>query len=362
METKLNLIPLLEYINPAFLDYQEWVNVGMALKSEGYTSSIWDDWSRRDTARYHQRECERKWESFRNDTNNPITGGTIVAMAKNNGWYGESQSNKDDHELTWDDIIGSKKDDLVLVDKNWVEGQEIIEPHSWNPVSELITYLSTIFEGTDYVGYVTESWEKDGKFLPKNKGSYTRTAADLITALNNCKGDIGAVLGDYQEACGAWIRFNPLDGKGVKNENVTDFRFALVESDNMEIEKQNEIIRTLELPVVCLVHSGKKSLHAIVRIDAANYEEYRKRVDYLYSVCRKNGLEIDTQNRNPSRLSRMPGITRNGHKQFLIDTNIGKSTFIEWQEWIEAVNDDLPDPESLSDVWDNLPKLGLRMM
>lgn len=48
---------------------------------------------------------------------------------------------------------------------------------------------------------------------------------------------------------------------------------------------------------------------------------------------------------------------RQGHKQFLVDTNIGKASFVEWQEWIEAVNDDLPEPESISEIWDNLPEL-----
>ncbi len=82
----------------------------------------------------------------------------------------------------------------------------------------------------------------------------------------------------------------------------------------------------------------------------------RKRVDYLYNVCKKNGLNIDNQNRNPSRLSRLPGIVRNGKKQFIIDTNIGKSDWDEWHEWIEDLNDDLPDPESLTDYWDHMPE------
>ena len=189
------------------------------------------------------------------------------------------------------------------------------------------------------------------------KGIYTQTAGELISKLSSCKGDIGAVIGDYNQEAGAWIRFNPLDGKGVNNSNVTDFRYALVESDNMDLEKQNAIIRELELPVACLVHSGKKSIHAIVRIDAADYYEYKKRVDYLYTICRKNGLDVDTQNKNPSRLSRLPGIMRNGHKQFIIDTNIGKSSWDEWKEWIESVNDDLPDPDGLDNVWNNLPEL-----
>ena len=165
------------------------------------------------------------------------------------------------------------------------------------------------------------------------------------------------MLGDYNPECGAWVRFNPLDGNGVKNANVTDFRYALVESDSLGLDKQNEIIRRLELPTAIMVYSGGKSIHAIVRIDAANYDEYRKRVDYLYSICEKNGLAIDKQNRNPSRLSRLPGVMRHGKKQFIIDVGIGKKDFAEWQEWIEAVNDNLPDPENMADAWDNLPEL-----
>ena len=40
---------LLKYIDPASLDYQEWVNVGMALKQEGLTAADWDQWSQADT-------------------------------------------------------------------------------------------------------------------------------------------------------------------------------------------------------------------------------------------------------------------------------------------------------------------------
>ncbi|MPW25970.1 AAA family ATPase [Alkalibaculum sp. M08DMB] len=345
-----NLLEILEYIEPSSLEYQEWVNVGMGLKEAGYTASDWDSWSRSDVSRYHTGECFRKWDSFQG-TSSPVTAGTIIQMAKNNGWSPE----KSGHELEWDDIIGAKED-LVIVDKNWVECKEVIEPEYWDAVNHLVKYLEIIFEASENVGYVTESWEKDGKYLP-NKGCWDRTAGELIQQLNQCKGDIGSVLGDYKPEVGAWIRFNPLDGKGVKNENVTEFKYALVESDTMDIDQQNAIIRELELPVACLVHSGKKSLHAIVKIDAANYDEYRKRVDYLYNVCQKNGLKVDNQNRNPSRLSRMPGVMRSGKKQFLVDTNMGKESWKEWQEWIEGINDDLPEPESMSSVWDNLPDL-----
>lgn len=349
----LTAIELLEYIDPSQLDYQEWCSVGMALKDSGGTAADWESWSKRDHKRYHPGECFRKWTSFQG-ASTPVTAGTLVALAKNQGWTPERGSGPG-HELEWDAIIGGK-DDLVVIDKAWIEGQEVHEPDAWDPVDQLIRYLSILFEASENVGYVTESWEKDGKYLP-TKGCWDRTAGELIQQLNNCQGDIGAVIGDCKPEVGAWIRFNPLDGSGVKNENVTDFRYALVESDDMAIDQQHAIIRELELPVACLVHSGKKSLHAIVRIEAGTYEEYRKRVDYLYAVLKKNGLKVDTQNRNPSRLSRMPGIMRNGQKQFLVATNIGKESWQEWQEWIEGVNDDLPEPESMAAAWDNLPDL-----
>lgn len=345
-----NLTEILEYIDPSTCSYQEWINVGMALKHEGYTVSDWDMWSMKDVNRYHSGECAKKWATFQGSSA-PVTGGTIIQMAKENGYHYENVS----AELDWDSEIGSK-DELVVVDRNWLERSEIHIPEQWNPTEQIITYLETLFEPDENVGYVTESWEHDGKFLP-SKGCYDRTAGQLIKELYQCKGDIGSVLGDYNSEVGAWIRFNPLDGKGVKNENVTEFRYALVESDTMDISAQKAIITELELPVAALVYSGKKSLHAIVKIDASTYEEYKKRVDYLYNVCNKNGLKLDIQNRNPSRLSRMPGVMRNDKKQYLLDTNIGKENWNEWREWIESVNDDLPDPESMADVWDNLPEL-----
>ena len=353
MEYTTDLIEILNYIDPSRLNYQEWCCVGMALKYEGYSVSEWDSWSRRDSKRYHDKECLKKWDTF---TGSGVTGGTIVQYAKDQGWTPPVKDGAG-HELDWDDVINAK-DEKVIVDRNWLEVKEVREPRGGDPSAELITYLETLFDSTENVAYVTKSWfnEEKQKHLP-TKGCCDRTAGKLIELLAKSNGDVGEVIGDYNPEIGAWIRFNPVDGNGVKNENVTDYRYALVESDSMSVDEQNAIIRELELPVACLVHSGGKSLHAIVKIEAADYREYRKRVDYLYNICKKNGLEIDTQNRNPSRLSRMPGVVRNGKKQFLVGTNIGKSSWDEWFEWIEGVNDDLPDPESLNEFWDNMPDL-----
>ena len=355
-----NLLELLSYIPPDSLSYTEWINVGMALKHEGYTASDWDSWSRND-ARYHSGECYTKWDSFQG-TRSPVTGGTIFHLAVENGFVPTTMHDDGRGALDWDASI-KYDNDYQLLDKSYIDGKEIHEPKHWNPVQEIVKYLDTLFESDDIVAYATESYAKTNeatgeveKYLPA-KGAYDRTAGELIDKLLRCDGKINEVLGDYNEQAGAWVRFNPMDGKGVKNENVAQFRYALVESDNMDLEKQNAIVRELELPIATLVYSGSKSIHAVVRIEATNKEEYKKRVDYLYKICKKNGLNVDEQNKNPSRLSRLPGFMRGDKKQFIIDTNIGKASWDEWYQHIEDLNDELPDPESLIDFWEDMPPL-----
>lgn len=350
---QFNHLELLEFIDPAQLSYQEWCNVGMALKHEGYSISDWENWSRNDS-RFKDGECARKWATFNEESGSVVTGGTIFELAKKNGWHPQSSS-KDSYELDWDDEIND-----VIIDNDSIDSLEIKEPENscWNPVNEIITYLSALFNSDEYVGYVVESMEKESdKYVPANRGSFDRTAGQLIQGLQQCNGDIGAVLGDYNKKAGAWIRFNPLNGQGVRNTDIEDFRYALVESDSLDPGKQLSLIKQLELPTTIIVSSGGKSVHAIVKIEANGSKEYRERVDYLYKICDKNGLKIDKQNRNPSRLSRLPGIVRGDKKQFIIEQNTGKESWNEWVEFIESINDNLPDPESLADYFYSPPAL-----
>ncbi len=347
-----NLDELLDYIDPAALDYQTWLSIGMALKSSGYDVSVWDAWSARDGARYHKGECEQKWRGF-HGSDHPVTAGTIAHLALENGYRRMTRSDYS-AALDWDSYIG---DDYVVTSAEQTLATPIREPEQFDPVAEITKYLETLFEPEDYVGYVTECWQNsDGKYLPSSAGSYTRTAGQLLSELKKY-GNFEDVFGTPNPECGAWIRFNPLDGKGAKNENVTEYRYALVESDKIPIEQQHGILRDLQLPIAALVNSGGKSVHAIVRIDAGSPEEYRKRVEFLYSVCDKNGLQVDRQNKNPSRLSRMPGVVRKDRKQFLIDTNIGFPTFTEWRDYVESITDDLPEFESMADAWEQMPDL-----
>lgn len=332
------LLDALNSVPVAGLTYGEWISVGMALRHEGADCSVWDDWSRKDS-RYHPGECERKWQTFDSYDGTPVTGATIIHMAQERGWA-PAHSN---HAFDWNDPVS---------DTGYKPGKEELS----RAASQLIVYLKTLFKPDEYVSYVTESARvASGKLCPKGYGSYSRTAGEIIDSLERYGDDIESAIGSYNPEAGAWIRPNPVDGKGVNNGNITRFGYVLVESDIMPVEDQKEIYQRYKLPVACLVSSAGKSLHAIVRIDAKDREEYRERVKFLYSYLEEHGMKVDEQDKNPARLSRMPGVYRNGDLQELVAINQGKPSWAEWRAYVENGEKDLDDFISMSDVLEPPP-------
>lgn len=340
MDDHSDLAQALDYIDPSTLDYQDWVNVGMAIHESGLPMELWDTWSQRDYRRYHEGECASKWKGFGHGMDR-VRSGTVVAMAKANGWV--PRASVEDRAIGWDDEV------ILGPDPTWVEPTEITSSGK-PPTTQLYEYIQALFDDDDWVGYVTESYVKDGRTVPKNAG-HQRKAGELLAELAKTE-HLDYAVGDWNRDAGAWIRFNPLDGKGYGNANVTEFRYALVESDELPIEKQKPMIEAMNLPCAAIVSSGGKSVHAIVRIDAGDdYGLYRKRVERLYAYCRAHGFEPDTQNKNPSRLSRMPGVTRGEQTQELLAVGVGAESWQAWEEWVAESEDDLPDEQDASD-WD----------
>lgn len=354
MAEEKEIIEALQFINPVNCSYQEWLNIGMAIKAAGFSCMLWDDWSKRDPDRYDG-GCWKKWESL---NSSGITEKTLFKMAIEGGYQPEGYFGKDDspgRELHDGESI-DVSDYYKVIDKDMIDIKTIPEPTNWNPLEDIRQYLSVIFSPDDHVSYCTECYkDKDGKFHPKGR-SFDRTAGRLLDEIDHAQ-KIEDVFYDYDHECGAWISFNPMDGNGGKIDNITDFKYALIESDTQDLNEQYALMTELELPIAALVHSGNKSIHAIVRVDANNEKDYSRKVEYLFKICKKNGLDVDTSTKNPSRLSRMPGFYRGKNRQYLIATNIGKESWDEWVEYVESINDDLPDPEDFSEIWENLPDL-----
>ena len=330
----------LEYIDCSTLSYTEWIQVGMAIKEAGMGCEVWDAWSAQDSRRYHPSDCEKKWDSF-GGASQPITQAYIFKLAKDNGWR---KYDGNDETLEWDGVIE-------------YDGDTSDAPKR-NPVDDFKRYLRALFQPDEYISWVTEAkQDEDGKWKPAGKGTYWKTCADTLKQLDKHPEDICDTIGDYSHEAGAWIRFNPVNGEGVNNSNVTAYRFALVESDTMALDAQYRMYRKLNLPIAAMVTSGGKSIHAIVHIDAANAAEYRDRVEMLYTILANKGMVVDTQNKNPSRLSRLPGCVRGNSKQTLVETNVGCANWDAWLKYNESNTDDWPDIVPLSEALKDPPPL-----
>lgn len=329
---------------PPDCSYDEWLRVGMALKHEGADCSVWDDWSSHGS-KYKQGECERKWRSFHRSD---VTGGTLYHIATQYGYVPErDETVYDIHNLLLDEII---------VDPTFVSPRKVPPvPDRYDPKGDMLEYFSTLFEPDDFVGYCVKFFQnKDNEWKPEQT-IWRRTAGDIIEKLR--AGSIENAIGTVNPYAGAYVRFNPLDGKGENNANVTRWKYCLIESDTDSVEKQYSLLKEMNLPITFLVSSGGKSLHAITRVDAENAQQYKQRVRELYAFCEKNGLKPDEQDKNESRFSRLPGVKRGDKWQYIVERNIGAESYDAWITWRETQADDLPADETLADVWNNMPEL-----
>lgn len=82
------IIEALYTINPAQLDYKEWLKIGAALKYEGIDYAIFDNWNAQDTStndkgqpRYNEELNYKTWLSFNDSGRNPAKGETIFYIA-----------------------------------------------------------------------------------------------------------------------------------------------------------------------------------------------------------------------------------------------------------------------------------------
>ena len=343
---------LLAHIDPDS-SYDEWLKVGMALKAEGHPLSEWDEWSRRG-AKYKEGECEKKWNGFGGEG---VTGGTIYHIACEHGYQPSSSYN--------DPMAGKYNlHNLLLeeyhVDASFVSAERLpAVPDKYDPKGDMIEYLETLFEPDDYVGYCVNFYlnKKDNKWHPKAT-QWARKAGEILAELKRkAKKPIENAWGTLNEESGAYIRFNPLDGKGENNANVTSWKYCLLESDAISQEQQWSLIKAMNLPCEFVVDSGGHSIHAIVRVDAVNAAQYRQRVSDVYNFAEKSGFKPDQADKNESRFSRLPGAKRGERYQRIIARKIGAGSYDKWLEWRQEQADDLPPDITLADVWDDPPPL-----
>lgn len=202
--------------------------------------------------------------------------------------------------------------------------------------------LDACFRPEEFVAIAPATEDDEGNIVPKR--GVTLTAKQWRKRVES-KGGIDKC---FTTPLGLFVRINPMREGGAKNDDVTSYRHVLVEFDqNARGERipkdvQFGAIVSSGLPVTAVIDSGNKSIHAWVRVDAPDAGEYRRRVDIIWDLF--EGLNLDKQNKNPSRLSRCPDgwrtVDGERRQQRLLALNTGTESWTEWET--ENAPDGLP--------------------
>lgn len=176
-------------------------------------------------------------------------------------------------------------------------------------------------------------WRPSGDFrldpLALFDGLYDRRERIAVTAnvyrgpdtIHTCDEWLDVLLKDGPPKCpaGAWMRMNPVHDATGKNGTVTDadiaaYRFVLIESDALPLDVQLSLLARLPLPIAAIIASGGRSLHAWLKVDCSDEASYRMAAAGVLGLLAPLGF--DQANKNPGRLSRLPGVMR---KQWATD-------------------------------------------
>lgn len=119
---------------------------------------------------------------------------------------------------------------------------------------------------------------------------------------------------------GVWFLCNPVDGRFHPNprlggkrsrrseESVTSWRYMLLESDDAEPADWLAALAQMPLRIAAIYTSGDRSIHALVRLDAASKPEWdavARKLKPLLTV-----IGADTKSTTAVRLTRLPGCHR----------------------------------------------------
>jgi len=175
--------------------------------------------------------------------------------------------------------------------------------------------------------------DEDGRWFPASKGTFQTVRWWLDKFLGKNAQDKEMFRGKPQ---GAYIRINPIKADDIsgRDDSVSVFRHLLVEFDTRPKEEQFAIFKQSNLPITALIDSGGKSIHAWVRVDAKDFEEWKARRQQVFDYL--SDYEPDEMTKNPSRWSRLGGVFRGEKEQKVIALNVGVANWDEWISYLES--------------------------
>jgi len=112
------------------------------------------------------------------------------------------------------------------------------------------------------------------------------------------------VSGDIQAVSRLASERNPHGLTLRAEENVTAFRFLVLESDSTSPEQWVKALAQIPLPISSIVTSGGRSIHALIRVNASSAKEWRTIKTRIAPMLVTLGADLDAM--TPVRLTRLP--------------------------------------------------------
>jgi len=177
------------------------------------------------------------------------------------------------------------------------------------PAADMLLFLREVYQPDDYL-YVGDGYEKPGRI----QADHVKTVSEWIAFFQ-------AALNKGHNLFMPFFCVNPLTGqpdeKGSfrKDCQVKSFKYCVLESDVLPLEQQIPLIRGLGLPVISLVFSGSKSIHALLDVTQHAGRQITSKADWDRTIkdelfTQLAPLGFDPATKNPSRLTRLPGVYR----------------------------------------------------
>lgn len=186
--------------------------------------------------------------------------------------------------------------------------------------------IKAAFQPGEGIRIAGATLNEEGRENPSNEGAVL-SLEEWTAKLDRFDGDPNCLFSSSDKT-GIYITINPMKCGGARDADVTAYRHALLEFDDISREEQWHVIRESRVPCTAVIDSGGKSIHAWVRVNAKDIVEYRERVGVLYQHFQN--YKPDEKNKNPSRFSRLPNCVRFERRQELIGINIGAEDWLQW--------------------------------
>lgn len=189
------------------------------------------------------------------------------------------------------------------VDAAWLADRSPIRPGNRTPAS----FLHALYRKGEQV-VVFDDYHSQGQFLWTHPG----LPYDARTLNHFAKG----------KPVGVWFLVNPVDGEFHLNDeeklsrrshqNVTSWRYLLIESDRSDLTTGDWLaaVVQLPLPIVAIYETGGRLPHVLLRLDAPSKDAWNHLRDSLAPLLIMLGADISSL--SAVRLSRLPCCQRLG--------------------------------------------------